>query len=164
MLLLCLNLCHQDVCRGNKCQIVRKIPCSLTSENQENQLQQFVDSILQNEVVGFDENDNKIVKKRQSHTHTSFPLVRENQRPLISGHSFSKNTGGLAKLTLGLRKSPIHGDYNRYASTMKGESPIFSDYDDTDLNPNIKVIYLNRKNQNKHPSRKIVGGKTFQED
>jgi len=132
----------------------------LTSENQENRFQ-FGDFLLQNEVVGFDENDNKIVKKRQSQTHPSSSLVREYPRPLKSGHSVPRNTGGLTKLTIGLRKIPIREDYTKYPSTVKVESPIFSDYDDTDLNPNIKVVYANRKKQRTPPSKKIFGNKNF---
>ena len=108
-------------------------------------------------MVGFDENDNKIVKKRQSLPHHS-TLVRE-----IPSSKFSsrRNTGGLEKLTLGLRKIPIRVDYNnKYSSTVDSESPIFSDYDDTDLNPNIQVIYLNRQKQ-KAPSKNFVGTKNF---
>ena len=128
----------------------------MTSEYQDNRFK-LEESLLENQVVGFDENDNKIVKKRQSLPHHS-TLVRE-----IPSSKFSsrRNTGGLEKLTLGLRKFPIHVDYNnKYSSTVDSESPIFSDYDDTDLNPNILVIYLNRQKQ-KAPSKNFVGTKNF---
>ena len=94
-------------------------------------------------VIGFDI-DNRTILKSVEGTFTS-PSLREHQ-------PFFK-TVQIPKITLGLRKIPIREDYTKYlnnnnkqrtsASNFKTEL-LYSDYDDTDLNPNIIVNYLNR--------------------
>ena len=94
-------------------------------------------------VVGFDI-DNRTILKSVEGTFTS-PSLREHQ-PFFE-------TVQIPKITLGLRKIPIREDYTKYLNKNNKQRTsasnfntglLYSDYDDTDLNPNIIVNYLNR--------------------
>ena len=79
-------------------------------------------------VVGFDVGNHKIVKPVSSssrYQQTSFNIVN----PGIANDLMKP------KIILGLRRSPIRDS---------SSGLIYSDYDDTDVNPNIIVNYLNR--------------------
>ena len=94
------------------------------------------------EVIGFDGNDKKVVKQRNT------VQVTDRER------NFGQAQG--PRLTLGLRRVAIREDYTKYPGRGQAEDRlVYSDYDDTDLNPNILVNYLNRKHaQAKAPTKK----------
>jgi len=92
--------------------------------------------------VGFDVGNHKIVKPVSSSSrdqHNSFNFAKE--KDLLK-----------PKIILGLRKSPIRATQgttklSNFRVPDSSSRLIYSDYDDTDINPNIIVNYLNRKNQ-----------------
>jgi len=95
-------------------------------------------------VVGFDVGNHKIVKP-----------VSSSSRDQQNSFNFAKEKDLLKpKIILGLRKSPIRATQGttklsnfRAPDSDSSSGLIYSDYDDTDVNPNIIVNYLNRKNQ-----------------
>jgi len=94
--------------------------------------------------VGFDVGNHKIVKP-----------VSSSSRDQQNSFNFAKEKDLLKpKIILGLRKSPIRATQGttklsnfRAPDSDSSSGLIYSDYDDTDVNPNIIVNYLNRKNQ-----------------
>ena len=96
-------------------------------------------------VLGFDLENHKIVKPAAS------PYSRDQQTSLNivnPGNDLLK-----PKIILGLRRSPIRVQGTMQGTTLQPNSRtpdfsstglIYSDYDDTDVNPNIVVNYLNR--------------------
>lgn len=112
-----------------------------------------------NIVLGFDLGNHKIVKPAAS------PYSRDQQTSLNivnPGNDLLK-----PKIILGLRRSPIRVQGttlqpNTRTPDFASSGLIYSDYDDTDVNPNIIVNYLNRKNQrNRAPPLKSDPSKSF---
>ena len=98
------------------------------------------------EVIGFDGNDNQVVKLLSERRNT----VKVTDRERNLGQALAP------RLTLGLRRVAIREDFTKYPGRGQVEDRlVYSDYDDTDLNPNILVNYLNRKHaQAKAPTKK----------
>merc|ERR1712227_711287 len=89
-------------------------------------------------VVGFDLENNKIV----------IPITPPSSDQQTNGINQEKDLQK-TNIILGLRRIP----QNTTQRTIISDSSLgYSDYDDTDLNPNIFIKYLNRKIQNNNSS------------
>ena len=89
------------------------------------------------QVIGYDDQDHVIRRPHQSDNYTP---ARPGNNPVIQ----SNNQARPELQTIGLRKVPIREDFSKYPTTRKPQQQsnfIFSDYDDTDYNPRIKVNY-----------------------
>ena len=90
------------------------------------------------QVIGYDDQDHVIRRPHQS--DNNYTPARPGNNPVRQ----SNNQARPELQTIGLRKVPIREDFSKYPVTRKPQQQsnfIFSDYDDTDYNPRIKVNY-----------------------
>ena len=98
-----------------------------------------------------DVSDAKVLWKNLGESSKVVGFDIDNRTILKSVEGTFFETVQVPKITLGLRKIPIREDYTKYKNNKQRTSAsnfktglLYSDYDDTDLNPNIIVNYLNR--------------------
>ena len=88
-------------------------------------------------VVGFDFENHKIVKP--------VPPSLRDQQTFSNDVRINPGTDFLKpKIILGLRRIPLGTRTTQRITSSSTSSSGYSDYDDTDLNPNIIINYLNR--------------------
>ena len=100
-----------------------------------------------------DVSDAKVLWKNLGESSKVVGFDIDNRTILKSVEGTFFETVQVPKITLGLRKIPIREDYTKYLNKNNKQRTsasnfntglLYSDYDDTDLNPNIIVNYLNR--------------------
>ena len=89
-------------------------------------------------VVGFDFENRKIIRPASPSSRDQ-QTFSNNVRIINPGTDLLK-----PKIILGLRRIPLSTRTTQDISLSSKSSSGYSDYDDTDLNPNILINYLNR--------------------